>query len=81
MKFNRRNIFLRDEHRCQYCGRHYTSTRLSSTTSRRAAAAGRTPSGERRLCLLNCNVRKGGRTPAEAGMKLIRPRSNRRAAR
>ncbi|MCA9055657.1 MAG: HNH endonuclease, partial [Planctomycetaceae bacterium] len=28
VKFNRRNIFLRDEHRCQYCGERFPTHRL-----------------------------------------------------
>lgn len=73
VKFNRRNIFLRDEHRCQYCGRHYTSTRLSLDHVLPRSRGG-PDTWENVVCAcLNCNVRKGGRTPAEAGMKLIRP--------
>lgn len=29
VKFNRRNIFLRDENRCQYCGHRYSTQQLS----------------------------------------------------
>jgi 5-methylcytosine-specific restriction endonuclease McrA len=73
VKFNRRNIFLRDEHRCQYCGRHYTSTRLSLDHVLPRSRGG-PDTWENVVCAcLNCNVRKGGRTPSEAGMKLIRP--------
>lgn len=73
VKFNRRNIFLRDEHRCQYCGRHYTSTRLSLDHIMPRSRGG-PDTWENVVCAcLNCNVRKGGRTPAEAGMKLMRP--------
>lgn len=73
VKYNRRNIFLRDEHRCQYCGRHYTSTRLSLDHVLPRSRGGR-DTWENVVCAcLNCNVRKGGRTPAEAGMKLMRP--------
>ncbi|MBL8851737.1 MAG: HNH endonuclease [Planctomycetaceae bacterium] len=73
VKFNRRNIFLRDEHRCQYCGRHYTSTRLSLDHIMPRSRGG-PDTWENVVCAcLNCNVRKGGRTPTEAGMKLIKP--------
>lgn len=73
VKFNRRNIFLRDEHRCQYCGRHFTSTRLSLDHVLPRSRGG-PDTWENVVCAcLNCNVRKGGRTPAEAGMKLMRP--------
>ncbi len=73
VKFNRRNVFLRDEHRCQYCGRRYTSTRLSLDHILPRSRGG-PDTWENVVCAcLTCNVRKGGRTPSEAGMKLIRP--------
>lgn len=73
VKFNRRNVFLRDEHRCQYCGRRYTSARLSLDHVLPRSRGG-PDTWENVVCAcLSCNVRKGGRTPTEAGMKLIRP--------
>lgn len=73
VKFNRRNIFLRDEHRCQYCGERYSSARLSlDHIHPRSRGGGDT--WENVVCAcLTCNVRKGGRTPQEAGMRLLRP--------
>jgi 5-methylcytosine-specific restriction endonuclease McrA len=80
VKFNRRNIFLRDEHRCQYCGEHYPRHQLSlDHVMPRSRGGG--DSWENMVCAcLTCNVRKGGRTPREAGMSLLRqpvkPRSS-----
>ena len=73
VKFNRRNIFLRDEHRCQYCTRRFSQQRLSiDHVVPRSRGGGNT--WENVVCAcLTCNVRKGGRTPAEAGMHLLRP--------
>lgn len=71
VKFNRRNIFLRDGHRCQYCGKRYSSPRLSLDHVLPKSRGGE-DTWENIVCAcLKCNVDKGGRTPAEAGMKLL----------
>ncbi|WP_437186841.1 HNH endonuclease [Planctomicrobium sp. SH668] len=71
VKFNRRNIFLRDGHRCQYCGKRYSTPRLSlDHVMPKSRGGGDT--WENIVCAcLKCNVDKGGRTPSEAGMKLL----------
>ena len=72
VKFNRRNIFLRDEHRCQYCGERYPTQKLSLDHVLPRSRGGPT-TWENIVCAcLDCNVRKGGRTPNEARMRLIR---------
>ena len=72
IKFNRRNIFLRDENCCQYCGRRYGSHRLSLDHVLPKSRGGPTNWENIVCCCLDCNVRKGGRTPHEAGMALIK---------
>ncbi|NOX54167.1 MAG: HNH endonuclease [Planctomycetes bacterium] len=73
VKFNRRNIFLRDGNRCQYCGKRFASQDLSLDHVIPRSRGGQS-TWENIVCAcLRCNVRKGGRTPREAGMKLIRP--------
>lgn len=72
IKFNRRNIFLRDEHRCQYCEQRFPRHQLSLDHVIPRSRGG-IDSWENVVCAcLACNVRKGGRTPQEAGMKLLR---------
>ncbi len=72
VKFNRRNIFLRDGHRCQYCGHRYTCSRLSLDHVLPKSRGG-PDTWENVVCAcLHCNVTKGGRTPGEAGMPLLR---------
>jgi len=73
VKFNRRNIFARDANTCQYCGRRFSTSRLSlDHVLPRSQGGG--ASWENIVCACtSCNVRKGGRTPAQARMKLIRP--------
>ena len=72
VKFNRRNIFLRDENRCQYCGHRFPTQQLSLDHVTPRSRGGLTNWDNIVCACLRCNVRKGGRTPHEAGMRLIR---------
>lgn len=72
VKFNRRNIFARDHNQCQYCGKRFPTSELSldHITPR---SQGGPSSWENIVCAcVECNVRKGGRTPKQAHMSLIR---------
>lgn len=72
IKFNRRNIFLRDENRCQYCGHKFPTHQLSLDHVMPRSQGGAT-NWENIVCAcLTCNVRKGGRTPSQAGMRLFK---------
>jgi 5-methylcytosine-specific restriction endonuclease McrA len=72
IRFNRRNIFARDGNRCQYCGKSFPTSELSLDHVVPRSRAGAT-CWENIVCAcVACNVRKGGRTPQEANMKLIR---------
>src|SRR5829696_5827060 len=72
VKFNRRNIFARDNNQCQYCGKKFPTSELSlDHVQPRSQGGGST--WENIVCAcVACNVKKGGRTPKEAGMALIR---------
>ncbi|OYU34133.1 HNH endonuclease [Novosphingobium sp. PASSN1] len=66
--FTRFNLFLRDKFQCQYCGcpdqltfDHVVPRRLGGRTTWENVVAACAP----------CNMRKGGRTPAQAAMRLI----------
>jgi len=72
VKFNRRNLFARDENRCQYCGHKFSSTELSLDHVMPRSRGGRSDWGNVVCACTGCNKRKGGRTPREARMKLIR---------
>jgi 5-methylcytosine-specific restriction endonuclease McrA len=73
VKFNRRNIYARDGNHCQYCGRKYPTTDLSLDHVIPRSLGGKT-SWENIVCAcLQCNIRKGGRTPEMAGLHLIAP--------
>lgn len=79
VKFNRRSVFARDDHTCQYCGRRFGASFLSLDHVVPRSRGGAT-SWDNIVCACRkCNVRKGGRTPAEANVRLIRrPRKPRR---
>ena len=73
IRFNRRNIFARDSNRCQYCGKRFSTSELSLDHVVPRSRGGDT-SWENIVCsCVRCNVKKGGRTPLEAHMRLIKP--------
>ena len=71
VKLSRRNIFARDRNRCQYCGKRFPTSELSLDHVVPRSRGGKM-AWENVVCAcVGCNVRKGGRLPREAGMKLI----------
>ena len=80
VRFNRKNLFARDDHQCQYCGQTRPMSQLSLDHVVPRSLGGKT-TWENIVCsCLKCNSRKGGRTPNQAGMLLlskpVKPRSN-----
>lgn len=71
VKLNRRNLFARDQGRCQYCGRKFPTSELSIDHVVPRSQGGTTSWENVVSACVRCNVRKGGRTPLQAGMKLI----------
>ncbi len=72
VKFNRRNIFARDHNQCQYCGKKFPTTELSLDHIVPRSQGGQS-TWENIVCAcIACNVKKGGRTPKQAHMTLIR---------
>ncbi len=80
VKLNRRNLFARDRNQCQYCGHSFPTSELSiDHVLPRSQGGG--DSWKNLVCsCVRCNAKKGGRTPAQAHMRLIRkpvrPKSN-----
>jgi 5-methylcytosine-specific restriction endonuclease McrA len=72
VKFNRRNIFARDHNQCQYCGRKFASSELSLDHVIPRSQGGQTTWDNIVCACVDCNVRKGGRTPRQANVTLIR---------
>ena len=71
VKFNRRNIYARDGSLCQYCGKKLPTSELSLDHVVPRSLGGKTTWDNIVCACVACNVRKGGRTPRQAGMKLI----------
>lgn len=80
VKLNRRNIFARDRNTCQYCGKHFPTSELSLDHIKPRSQGGASSWDNLVCCCVRCNARKGGRTPEQARMHLIRkpfkPRRN-----
>ena len=72
VKFNRRNLFARDENRCQYCGHKYPIGELSLDHIIPRSRGGPTNWINVVCACTDCNKRKGGRTSEQARMKLTR---------
>jgi 5-methylcytosine-specific restriction endonuclease McrA len=72
VKFNRRNIFARDNNQCQYCGRKFPTMELSLDHVTPRSQGGQSTWDNIVCACVKCNVRKGGRTPKQAHMSLIR---------
>lgn len=71
VRFNRKNVFARDDHRCQYCGHKRPVSQLSLDHVIPRSHGGNT-TWENIVCsCMPCNSKKGGRTPSQAGMKLL----------
>jgi 5-methylcytosine-specific restriction endonuclease McrA len=80
VKFNRRNIFARDKNRCQYCGRRRPTSELSLDHIIPRSMGGESVWENIVCACTECNIKKAGRNPRQASMKLVRkpvkPRHN-----
>jgi 5-methylcytosine-specific restriction endonuclease McrA len=72
VSFSRRNLFARDNHSCQYCGQKRETTELTYDHVIPRSQGGRTDWTNIVTCCVECNRKKGGRTPDQAGMRLKR---------
>lgn len=70
--FTRANIFARDGHRCQYCGREFESEDLTYDHVVPASQGGRRTWENIVAACIPCNSEKDNRTPQQAGMMLKR---------
>ncbi len=68
--FNRRNVFRRDDQRCQYCGARAVDLTLDHVVPR--SRGGPTSWENVVACCRSCNARKRDRTPEEARMQILR---------
>lgn len=71
IRFSRANVFTRDNHRCQYCGKQFLKSHLTLDHVVPVVQGGGKSWENIVTACKPCNQRKGGRTPSESGMKLI----------
>jgi 5-methylcytosine-specific restriction endonuclease McrA len=72
VKFSRQNLYVRDRGKCQYCGTPFEQKELTYDHVIPRSKGGQTEWTNVVTCCMACNLKKGGRTPEEAGMSLIR---------
>jgi 5-methylcytosine-specific restriction endonuclease McrA len=71
VKFSRVNIYARDGYKCQYCGSKASLVDLTYDHVVPRSQGGATDWTNIVTCCYLCNRKKGGRTPKEAGMRLL----------
>ena len=72
VRFSRQNIYIRDDYKCQYCGKRLTPDQLTWDHVLPRARGGKTEWTNIVTCCIKCNRKKGGRIPLEASMVLIK---------
>jgi 5-methylcytosine-specific restriction endonuclease McrA len=72
VKFTRLNIFTRDGWKCQYCGEKFESEELTFDHVVPVAQGGKKTWENIATACVECNSHKEGRTPQQAGMKLLK---------
>jgi hypothetical protein len=73
LRANRRNLLLRDDSTCQYCGKLMPASQLSVDHVVPTSRGGSSTSWENQvIACRRCNGRKGNRLLSEAGMRLVR---------
>ncbi len=70
-KLTRREVFVRDKYRCQYCGKESTKDLTLDHVLPRFRGGRHVWENVVSACT-TCNHKKAGRTPREAGMKLMK---------
>src|SRR5215471_2034807 len=72
VRFSRLNIYARDNDTCQYCGARFPRSELNLDHVVPRAQGGKT-TWENVVCsCVPCNLQKGGRTPDQAHMHLLK---------
>ena len=72
VKFSRANIFIRDGYCCQYCAKVFRPAELTFDHILPVSRGGRKTWENIVTACWRCNNRKSGRTPKEAGMRLLK---------
>jgi 5-methylcytosine-specific restriction endonuclease McrA len=69
--FSRANLFRRDRYTCQYCGKRRSVRDLSIDHVIPRSQGGKSTWENCVVACIDCNSRKGGRTPERARMRLL----------
>jgi hypothetical protein len=72
VRLTRRNLMLRDQHQCQYCARRPSLRDLNVDHVIPKSRGGNESWENLVVSCRSCNLKKGRRTPEEAGMGLLR---------
>ena len=72
IRLTRRNIIMRDDHTCQYCGKQKTLANLNIDHVVPKAQKGKNTWENLACSCIKCNSHKRDRTPKQAGMKLLK---------
>lgn len=71
VRYSKRNVFIRDGHTCQYCGKKLSAADLTLDHVIPSSRGGKSVWENVVAACEPCNHRKGDRTPDEAGMPLL----------
>jgi 5-methylcytosine-specific restriction endonuclease McrA len=72
IRFSRQNVYLRDDHRCQYCYVKFPERELTLDHVMPVVRGGKKNWENIVSACIRCNQRKGDRKPEEVGLKLLR---------
>jgi 5-methylcytosine-specific restriction endonuclease McrA len=71
VRLTRKNLMLRDQYQCQYCGKRPAMRELNVDHVLPRSRGGEDSWTNLVISCRPCNLKKGRRTPIEAGMKLL----------
>lgn len=72
VRFSRLNVYFRDQNTCQYCGKKFSRLDLNLDHVIPVSRGGKTNWDNVVCSCVACNIRKGGRAPEQAGMRLLK---------
>lgn len=72
IRFSRENVFIRDNYQCQYCGKVFAKSQLTLDHVVPVVQRGNKSWENIVTSCKPCNQKKGGRTPAQAQMYLVK---------
>jgi len=70
-RLTRKNLFARDQNKCQYCGKRFATSELTLDHVVPSSRGGGNTWDNLACACVKCNSRKDNKTPSEAGMKLL----------